>query len=136
MGGVKMAVRNSTVGTGHGTSTAARVRGRSQPSVAPRGSWLWRGGEASQVTVEGAVVGFKQLVEGVHAASDVVEENVLLALESVVAGDELLDGAGEVLQGERGLVLSGDEAGSVAVSQEIDEDEEQEQDDKLGAPGD
>jgi hypothetical protein len=87
------------------------------------------------VAVEGAALRFEEVVDGFDAAGDVVEENVLLALEGVVAGDELLDSAGEAVQGDGGFALGGDEARSVAVGEEIEEAEKQKQDDELRAPG-
>jgi hypothetical protein len=81
------------------------------------------------------VVVLKEFVEGFDAAGDVAEQDVLLALEGVVAGDELLDGAGEVLEGGSGFVLGGDEARGVAVGEQVEEGEEEKEDDELRAPG-
>jgi hypothetical protein len=88
------------------------------------------------VAVEGAALGFEEFVDGFDTAGDVVQENILLALEGVVAGDELLDGASEAVQGDGGFALGGDEARGVAIGEEIEEAEEQEEDDELRAPGD
>ena len=69
------------------------------------------------MAVQGAALGFEEFVDGLDAASDVVQEDVLLALERVVASDEMLDGAGEALQGDGSFTLGGDEARGVAVGE-------------------
>ena len=65
-------------------------------------------------------------------AGDVVEQDVLLALEGVFPFDRLPDGGSKLLKRRGGFGLRGDEARGVAVGQQKEKaDEQQRQDDRM-----